>query len=79
MKTQTQVKKENKHMTKLTKAHLFLNSIDFLILNKEKPKLDMRFNESKELLSTINSMKKTFNKNEAKLKLKNRRKQPLMF
>ena len=53
--------KQQKRIEK--RAYQWLFSYDNLIINR-KPKFDMRFNESKQVLKLINKLKYTFNKDE---------------
>jgi hypothetical protein len=62
-----------KNLTVKTRVYKFINSIDYLLLNR-KPKLDMRYNTSKEFMSLFYKLTKDFNKSEALEKLKARRK-----
>lgn len=69
MKTQT---------TTLTKVYRFINSIDFLLFDR-KPRLDMRYNSSKEFMSLFYKLTKGFDKQAALVKLKARRKPAFVF
>lgn len=60
-----------KTITTITSVNRFLNSYEFIFCNR-KPKLDMRYNRSKEFLLIFNKLK-NFNKQERICKLKSRR------
>lgn len=60
-----------KNLTTKTRVYKFINSIDFLMFNR-KPRLDMRYNSSKEFMSLFYKITKDFNKDLALEKLKSR-------
>ena len=61
-----------KKITVKTRVFNYLSSNEFLLLNR-KPKLDMRYNESKEFIKLLNFELKKFNKKMALDKIRLRR------